>query len=287
MDIFVRGLNALLMICLPLALGALLAKRWILSWGLFGIGAATFVASQVLHLPFNSLVLNRALVALGWSNPASLEKLAGGAILAGLSAGFFEEGARYLTYRFWAKEARSWGEGLMLGAGHGGIEAVLLGLLAGYALFQALALRGSNLAAMVPADQLQLAQTQLQAYWELPWYGALLGAVERLFAICLHLSLSVMVLQCFARRQHGWLALAIGWHAVVDTVAVAASLRLGVYWAEALVGLMALASVGIVLALREKAAALQPAPASPVPPVRWGQMDVPVTTEQLDDSRFT
>ncbi len=50
-------LNGFLMIALPLVLGVVLARRWRLSWGLFGAGAATFVASQVFHIPFNNLVL--------------------------------------------------------------------------------------------------------------------------------------------------------------------------------------------------------------------------------------
>jgi uncharacterized membrane protein YhfC len=47
----------------------------------------------------------------------------------GLSAGFFEESARYVVYRWWARDARTWSQGLMLGAGHGGIESILLGFL--------------------------------------------------------------------------------------------------------------------------------------------------------------
>jgi len=286
-DSAIRGLSALLMICLGLGLGVLLARRWRLPWGLFGIGAATFVLSQIGHIPFNSLVLNRVLGALGWPDAASTGGLIGASVLLGLSAGVFEEGARYLMYRFWAKKARSWEEALMIGAGHGGIEAVLLGLLAAYALLQALALRGVDLATVVPADQLQTARLQLEAYWATPWYGVLLGPVERLFAICLHLSLSVMVLQCFTRRQWLWLPLAIGWHALLDAVAVAAGVRLGPYWTEALVGLMATISLAIVFALREPKAAEQLPSAPLVPQVLQPVDDGPPTRDQLDDSRFS
>jgi uncharacterized membrane protein YhfC len=142
MDSVLRGLNAGLMIGLGLALGAWLAKRRKVPWGLFGIGAATFVASQVGHIPFNSLILSRVLDGLGWADMTSTGSLIGASALLGLSAGIFEEGARYLMYRFWAKKARSWDEALMIGAGHGGVEAILLGLLTVYALVQALALRG-------------------------------------------------------------------------------------------------------------------------------------------------
>jgi len=283
-----RGLSALLMICLGLGLGVWLARRRRLSWGLFGIGAVTFVASQVAHIPFNLLVLNRALVALGWPDPASTGALIGASVLLGLSAGVFEEGARYLMYRFWAKKARSWEEALMIGAGHGGIEAVLLGLLAGYTLLQMLALRGVDLATVVPAGQLEVARLQVEAYWATPWYGVLLGPVERLLAICLHLSLSVMVLQCFTRRNWLWLPLAIGWHTLLDAVAVAAGMRFGVYWTEALIGLMALISLGIVFRLRTPAVVDEAQPDAPEPPrvLRLAD-DTPPTHDQLDESRFT
>ena len=287
MDLAIRGLNALLMVCLGLGLGVWLARRRRLPWGLFGIGAATFVVSQVAHIPFNSLVLGRLIDALGWTDPASTGALIGVSVLVGLSAGVFEEGARYLMYRFWAKKARSWDEALMIGAGHGGIEAILLGLLAAYALLQALALRGVDLATVVPASQIETARLQLETYWAAPWYGALLGALERLFAICLHLSLSVLVLQCFTRRQWLWLPTAIGWHAFVDAAAVAALSRFGPYWTEALVGLMALISLAIVYSLRQPTAAEPPPGRASTPQELHLVDDGPPTRDQLDDSRFS
>lgn len=51
-----HALNALLMIALPVALGIFLTRRFHLGWRLFFIGAATFILSQVGHIPFNLLV---------------------------------------------------------------------------------------------------------------------------------------------------------------------------------------------------------------------------------------
>jgi uncharacterized membrane protein YhfC len=218
----------------------------------------------------------------------STGSLIGASALLGLSAGIFEEGARYLMYRFWAKKARSWDEAVMIGAGHGGIEAILLGVLTAYALLQALALRGVDLATVVPAEQIEVARLQLEAYWAAPWYASLLGAVERAFAICLHLSLSVLVLQCFTRRKWFWLPLAIGWHALVDGVALVAVQRLGPYWTEALVGVMAVISLGILFALRPRPMTshasqdARPAERTPLP----SRQEERPTQVQLDDSRF-
>jgi uncharacterized membrane protein YhfC len=276
------------MIVFGLALGIWLARRRKMPWGLFGIGAATFVLSQVGHIPFNSLVLNALFVRLEWTDATSTATLLGVAALLGLSAGVFEEGARYLMYRFWAKKARTWEEALMIGAGHGGIEAILLGLLAGYALLQVLALRGVDLAAVLPADQVEIARLQVEAYWATPWYASLLGAVERASAICLHLSLSVLVLQCFVRRRWYWLLLAIGWHALFNGVALVAVQRVGPYWTEALIGVMAVISLGILFALRAKAVPVGVLPGEP--PAE--QLPLPVrqderpSQDRLDDSRF-
>jgi len=286
--IALRGLNGMLMIAFGLALGVFVARRWKQPWGLFGIGAVTFVLSQVAHIPFNSTVLNALFTRVGWASPTSMGAMIGVAASLGLSAGVFEEGARWLMYRFWARKARRWEEAMMIGAGHGGIEAVLVGVLVLYALFQALALQGTDLASVVPADQVETARLQVEAYWAVPWYAALLGALERLFALCLHLSLSVLVLQVFVRRQWAWLPLAIAWHAFVDGAAVAASQVVGPYWTEALIGVFALLSLAIVVVLRGRSArppADRDGGSSPSSKPAEGQDELP-TAERLDDSRF-
>lgn len=286
-DTLVRGLNAFLMMAVGLGLGTFIARRWRQPWGLYGIGAVTFVLSQVGHIPFNTWVLKPLLARLGWTDLSMPGALLGIAAAVGLSAGIFEETARWLMYRFWARRARRWDGALMVGAGHGGIEAILLGLLAAYALIQVLALRGADLASVVPADRVEIARQQIQAYWAAPWYAALLGSLERAFALCLHLSLSVMVLQTFTRRRWQWLGLAIGWHALVDAMAVVALQQVGPYWTEALVGVFAAISLGIVYALRSSEREPEPSPATPTvaPPIARGE-EKPPTREQLDDSRF-
>jgi len=104
----------------------------------------------------------------------------------------------------------------------------------------------------VPAEQLPLVQEQVANFWVSPWYAGLLGAVERVFAICFHLSAAVLVLQAFTRKNLIWLWAAILWHAMVDGIAVAAVSMVGPYWTEALIGIMALISLGIIFALRDR-----------------------------------
>jgi uncharacterized membrane protein YhfC len=255
MDIFVRTLNALLMIALPLSLGVFLAKRFRTSWRIFMVGAITFVASQIFHLPFNGWVLSPLVTRLGLTETHSGLPLLVFALVFGLSAGVFEELARYVVYRFWLRDVRSWRGALMFGAGHGGIEAILLGGLAVYALLQAVAYRGADLSAVVPPEQLSQVEAQLNVYWSLPWYLVLLGAFERLFAICFHLSASVLVLQALIRRSPMWVGFAILWHTLLDAVALFGIERWGPYVTEGVIGLLAAASIVIVLALRKPSGA--------------------------------
>jgi uncharacterized membrane protein YhfC len=268
MEIAVRGLNGLLMIGLPLALGAFLVRRLRLTWGIFGAGGLTFVASQVVHLPFNRWVLQPFLMRFGLSPESGPAGLVAVALLLGLSAGVCEEGARYLAYRYGLRRAREWSQGVLFGAGHGGVEAILLGALALVGLMQAVAYRGMDLGTLLPPGQVAAAQAQLAAYWESPWYFALLGALERASALCVQITLAVMVLQVFVRRQPGWMAIAIGWHALVDGVAIMAAQTWGVLATEGLIAILALVSLGMLYALRPTPIAPVPAPvaAAPHPP---------------------
>lgn len=291
MDVAVRGLNALLMVAMPLALGVFLSRRLRLGWGLFAIGATTFVASQIAHIPFNQFVLSPLMQRLGVASSKSGWPLLAIAVMLGLSAGIFEEGARFLVLRFWAKDARSWKDGLMFGAGHGGAEAIILGLLMALTLTRMIAYRGADMSQFVPPAQVELATAQVAAFWSAPWYAALLGALERAFAIICQLSLAALVIQAFLRRNLAWLAAAIAWHTLIDMVAVLGSYTVGAYATEAIVGFMALVSLGIVLGLRPKARdnGTEPAieEAQPATPEVCQSGGLPASPERVDDTRFT
>lgn len=249
MDVFIRLLNVLLMVAMPLGLGVILAQRSRVEWRIFLYGAGAFIGSQIFHLPFNSYVLSPLTERLGLPGSGGGLPLLLYAIAFGLSSGFFEEGARYLVYRIWMRDSRTTWDGLMFGAGHGGLESILLGGLAGLALFQAITYRNADLSAVVQPEQLELARAQLEAYWAAPWYAVFLSAAERFFAICFHLSAALLVLQAFVRRNPAWLAVAIGWHAILDALAVFGLVTWGAYVSEGLIGLVALLSLGIVYIL--------------------------------------
>ena len=255
MAFFLLAVNALIMLLLPVGLGIWLAARWRAPWRLFGIGAATFVLSQVGHIPFNGWVLNPRVQAFLGTEPAAagFGRILLVALLFGLSAGLFEETARYLVYRFWIPEARIWRDGMMFGAGHGGLEAIILGALALQSLANIYLIHTGQAGQLVTpeqADQLAAAQTQVAALLNGPWYNLLVGGIERILTICTHLALALLVLQTFVRGRWYWLAAAIGWHMLSNTVAVMGSFLgwtpLGV---EGALSLVALGSLAIIRAL--------------------------------------
>jgi uncharacterized membrane protein YhfC len=236
-------------------------------WRFFFIGAVTFVVSQVFHIPFNWLVLRANIIPDDltlWSNLLIY------AIFIGLSAGVFEETTRYLSYRYWAKDCRTWSRGLMLGSGHGGIEAILLGLLAGINFIGLLYVAGNDsLLNMLPPEEQAAIHEALNTIATTPWPGLLLGFAERLFTVVTHLALSVLVLQVFARQSVKWLFLAIAYHAVFNMTAVISLIRWGPYTTESLLGLLAIVSLGLIFRLRT------PEPEDHVP-------ELPTVSESID-----
>ncbi|MEZ4645248.1 MAG: YhfC family glutamic-type intramembrane protease [Chloroflexota bacterium] len=277
--------NVCLMLSMPLVLAVWLERRRQPGWGLFGAGALTFILSQVLHIPFNWLVQQRFQLL-----PTDLQ-VTGNLLLVslflGLSAGLFEEIGRYLTYRYWVTDARTWGKGLMLGVGHGGIEAILLGVLAGANYVAMALLKQGKLLDRIPTEQLPLVQQQIEQVFSLPWYNILLGALERAFAICLHLALSLLVMQLFVRGQKRWLWAAVAWHALLDAVAVFMSVRWNAYVTELAIGILALLSVGIIFWLRTPEPVepeLEPLPPA-ISPLSLREIDV--TAESLEKSRYS
>jgi uncharacterized membrane protein YhfC len=278
-------LNGLLMAAMPLALGAWIARRWSVDWSVFGVGALAFAASQVLHLPFNHYVL---LPLLGADQDPQVLTQVIGALAVGLSAGFFEELARYIAMWRMSPRRRSFAGALMFGAGHGGLEAIVLGGAALYALLRALTLRNADLAQVVGPERLDLVRAQLQAFWSAPVSLALMGALERASALMLHLFSSGLVMLSVGRRKVGFLLLAILTHTLFNAVALLSLPRAGVYGTEALLLVIGLACLFVLSRLGK----FFPQPAPPAPAAQAGGGRAAAARSEkadprnLDDSRY-
>lgn len=237
-----------LMLLLPLALAVALKRRVGARYALFALGGATFVASQVVHLP-----LNWALGLMGPPRGVALLPLPLVGLVAGLSAGLCEELARYLTMSFVVKNDRGWPAALGLGAGHGGVEAMIFGGLALLGLINVLSAPYAAHFGVSEGDQAILRHAARQ-YWALPWYLPLLAGWERVCAIAFHVGASVLVMRAVTRRNLGYLALAVLLHAALDAPLVYAP-AIGLFWLYAFLTLAALGMTLLTLWLREGPAA--------------------------------
>ena len=250
------AVQLLLMIGVPLALFWLVPARLGTARALIGWGALTFVLSQALRWPllmgltwlFRNGVLPRPPVA--WLPVFDIAVLC-------LTAGLFEETARYLGYRTYAQTARTWAEGVTLGLGHGGGEAIIFGVLAATGAINMAVIGATDPASLPILDAVTKAQVlaQAKAYWAMPWYMPMLGGVERLFAMCFHVAMSLVVLRAVTQRRWGWLLLAILLHAATNAIAVGTLGQFGAIAAEVVLFVIAALSLMAVFHMRPATAA--------------------------------
>lgn len=167
------------------------------------------------------------------------------AIYGGFMAGLFEETGRYLAFSFALKKYRAKNvNALMYGAGHGGFEAMaIVDLTMINNIVWSIMINSGRIAELtgsLTGDQLAQAQQSIGLLISTPSYQFLLGGVERLFAILLHISLSILV--WFSVKWEGKLYLypaAILIHFAVDAAAALMSgLGVNVVAIEAVVAVL-------------------------------------------------
>ncbi|MEO0239552.1 MAG: YhfC family glutamic-type intramembrane protease [candidate division WOR-3 bacterium] len=241
-------IEILIMIGVPIVLWSYLTKRFNLTMNLVWAGAITFILSQVVHLP-----LNYVLGLLRGGKGVALWPLPAMALVAGLSAGVCEELARYLALKFWKKEARSWEEGITFGAGHGGMESLILGLLVFSTSINMLIMKSGGLERLgLSGEDFLRLKSQVEAFWSVPWYVPLLGGLERIFAITMHLAWTLLVLQSIVRSNILWLFYAILGHTLVDGIAVFMKMKVySTILMETVVFIFALFALWVIIKLRK------------------------------------
>jgi uncharacterized membrane protein YhfC len=241
----------------PLALALFLARRLGCRWRWWLVGLLVFLLFQgVTRIPAMLYLQTRPFVQDAFKDPAVQWPFL---LAAAFTAGLFEEGGRWLAVRFVVPPPeRNLRTALMLGAGHGGLESIGVGVLA------LLALVGYLAVTLMPPETFGAAADQVRAardhFARMPAWEPLLGGWERLGALTAHLAFSVMVMQSFLRgRRWWWYALA--GHTLLDFGSVAvlklATARwgetFGILAAEAFVTAFALPCLWLIVALRPRA----------------------------------
>jgi uncharacterized membrane protein YhfC len=243
----------------------------------FWIGCITFVLfAFVLERLALSLVMKLPL----WTSITNNLFVYG--IVAGLFAGVFEETGRFVAFKTVLRKKRGNDHNaLMYGAGHGGIEAILL--LSVTMIVNTIFAVQFNAGIDSSFGGISVAQTLIN----IPFWMLLVGAVERLAAITIHLSLSVLVWFAAKNGKRFWLfPLAILLHLFVDAVAVILSgAGVNVLVIEGAVYVIAIAFVILAVAVWKKNHTAQaeetPAEDAPVEAVAETAEDAPKTETQM------
>ncbi len=160
-------IQLVLFIAPPIMVGVWLSRRLGLSWFLFMAGALAFVVSWMITV-FVPSQLNLLISSIA------------------------QMGILYLIYRFWLNTVSTEREALMVGAGQGGLELILLGVFAAMSLLQVSQLRNASddtLASLVaeaddiaeesvdPARITEMRES-IDDFWNSSWYGPVIQPVQ-------------------------------------------------------------------------------------------------------------
>ncbi len=138
-------------------------------------------------------------------------------------AGVFEECGRYLILKHILKKNRSRENAVLYGIGHGGIEilAVVLPLMITYLAIAVLFSSGNTETALstlkITEENAAAVLPSVQAAAAFDYAAMAMNVMERLFAILLHIGLTVIVFYGVSNRKPVFLPLAVVLHMLMDT----------------------------------------------------------------------
>lgn len=170
------------------------------------------------------------------------------ALYGGLMAGLFEETGRFIAFKTILKKQQGKDvNALMYGAGHGGFEAlsILGSAMLNNLIWSVLINLGQmdKLTNGLSGDILAQVENAISKLMTTPSYQFLLGGVERVFAVILHIALSVLVWFAVKKRKFWLYPLAIFIHFFVDAATVVlAGYDVPVVLVECVVGALAVAA---------------------------------------------
>jgi uncharacterized membrane protein YhfC len=99
-----------------------------------------------------------------------------------------------------------------LGLGYGGIESITrVGLPLLLTFFTMLRNINPQASALDPETI-----TQLEALWQVSAWVPIVGSLERISALVMHITITILVLQSFTRKNNLWLAVAVGLEVVIN-----------------------------------------------------------------------
>ena len=213
-SILCMAVSALVSIVVPVALLIIFRKKYGAKIVPALVGAAAFVVfAMVMEQAMHMLVLKPGEDGSKWLSAYTL----GYMVYGSLAAGVFEETGRFLSFKLLRKRYGGIRTALSYGVGHGGIEAILVGGTSMISTIAISVMANAGSAALTEGPNAELAARQLQAIAGTPPAMFLIAGAERLFALTIHIALSVIVFYSVYGERKIWLyPAAILLHALID-----------------------------------------------------------------------
>ncbi len=216
------AVSCLMGIAIPVVLLLYFKKKKGADFPPFPVGVAVFLVFAAAESVLLNLLLSSSAGTVIQSNLWLY------ALVGGLMPGLFEETGRYVAFRtLLRKRLGKDVNALMYGAGHGGVEVfIALALPMVSNLSFALMMnngQGYALTENLTGEALENVQAHMELLATLPAWQFLLGIPERVSAMAIHLSLSVLVWFAVKKRAPSHFVTAVLLHAVADSVTVVLS----------------------------------------------------------------
>jgi uncharacterized membrane protein YhfC len=209
-------ISLLVTIALPVALGFWFKDKFQVPWRVITYGALGYFIVQALislaFTGFNSLVMNETLTLTdaGVNTTQVFLSVFMGALLGVL--------VRWLGMRFLNEDLDNLEAAYGIGVGYGGAESIML---VGLPLLMTFITMLSNMNIDPQTSNLDPAVVQqIEELWQVPAYVPLVGSLERIAALVMHITVTILILQAFTRGSRLWLAAAFGVELLVNGVIV-------------------------------------------------------------------
>jgi uncharacterized membrane protein YhfC len=207
-----HAFEILVMLLAGVVLAARVRRDRPLPWALFGAGMLAFVFAEVAQIGASNLIASlqaEQLVPVPTRESASRVSF----VLIGLFTALTLEPLRWFVLSRYTPGYRSHRAALLVGAGAGAMEGILMGAVVLFMMVLALVFHDETLESLTAAGlsggTAVKVGLRVVAWWDSSPYGALLAAAEAVARLALQVGSTCVVMLGVRRRAPRWLALAV------------------------------------------------------------------------------
>jgi uncharacterized membrane protein YhfC len=206
----------LITIGLPIGVAFWFKKKYHLPWRIFSYGALAYFLAQALVSILVTGFLS--LVGSGTITLSDRTLYVVQIVISVLLTAVMGVIIRWLGMKHLNEDLDNLKSAYAIGIGFGGIESIMLVGIPLLATFIPM-VRNINIDPLTTTLEPEVI-TQIEELWQVSPIVPLAGALERIAAFVLHITVTILVLQIFKRKNNLWLAAAVGLEALVTGVIV-------------------------------------------------------------------